>query len=257
MHWNFFFTLGLLPPFVAASQSALRVLPSHAALALLLAVTYQMALETTGLKAFMLAAPRTGLVSMNREGIFGFWGYWPSSWPGQDAGMYVLPRSLNPRSGSNGAIQRNTLLLTILVWSAIWSALYVLATDFRYGAGPDRVAPPGQPALRAVGRVLQHASDPGLLPHRHRLLPGLLQRRRRPGRAPRPRRRHQPRAARLQPQRPGPVPAGQRRHRPGQHGRGPRWTSRPSPPWPSCLAYAAAITAAAVGLDMCNISIKL
>ncbi len=135
VHWNFFFTLGLLPPFVAAFQSALKVVPSYATLALLLGILYQVALESTGLKAFILTAPRTDLLSMNREGIFSFCGYLAIFLAGQDAGMYVLPRSVNPRSGSNGAIQRNTLLLTMLVWSGIWTALYFLVTDYSYGAG--------------------------------------------------------------------------------------------------------------------------
>jgi phosphatidylinositol glycan class W len=38
VHWNFFFTLGLLPPFVAAFQSALRIVPSFAVLAIVLGV---------------------------------------------------------------------------------------------------------------------------------------------------------------------------------------------------------------------------
>jgi phosphatidylinositol glycan class W len=38
VHWNFFFTLGFLPPFVAIFQSALRFVPSYAALAILIGV---------------------------------------------------------------------------------------------------------------------------------------------------------------------------------------------------------------------------
>lgn len=134
VHWNFFFTLGLLPPFVAAFQSALKIIPSYAALAILLAVIYQVALESTDLKAYILTAPRTDLVSMNREGIFSFIGYLAIFLAGQDAGMYVLPRRLNARSDSKGSTQRITLLLTMTAWSCVWMALYFLSTTYGYGA---------------------------------------------------------------------------------------------------------------------------
>lgn len=135
VHWNFFFTLAFLPPFVAIFQSALNIIPSYAALAVIVGVIYQVVLESTELKAYILTAPRTDLFSKNREGIFSFIGYLAIFLAGQDTGMYVLPRSLNPRSGTSGKGQRTTLLMTMAVWSCTWSVLYFLVTDFRYGAG--------------------------------------------------------------------------------------------------------------------------
>ena len=135
VHWNFFFTLGLLPPFLAAAESVVSWVPSYAALALLISGTYQALLETTSLKAYILTAPRTDLISMNREGIFSFLGYLAIFLAGQDLGMLVMPRKLNPRSNANAGTQRNTLLLTIAVWTGIWSLLYVVATDYKYGFG--------------------------------------------------------------------------------------------------------------------------
>ncbi|KAF3764568.1 GPI-anchored wall transfer protein 1 [Cryphonectria parasitica EP155] len=135
VHWNFFFTLAFLPPFVALFQSALKIIPSYAALALILGVAYQVVLESTSLKAYILTAPRVDLLSRNREGVFSFLGYLAIFLTGQDTGMYVLPRKINPRSGSGGATQRTTLLMTLAVWCSIWSALYFLATDYNYGAG--------------------------------------------------------------------------------------------------------------------------
>ncbi|KAL8381336.1 hypothetical protein RB595_005546 [Gaeumannomyces hyphopodioides] len=124
VHWNFFFTLGLLPPSVAAAQSALRLVPSFAGLAVLLAVVYQVLLESTGLKAFILAAPRTDLVSMNREGIFSFLGYLAIFLAGMDAGMNVLPRSAG----------RRPLLVKLVSSTALWSALYLFTTSYSWGA---------------------------------------------------------------------------------------------------------------------------
>ncbi|KAG5984474.1 Glucosaminyl phosphatidylinositol (GlcN-PI) nositol acylation protein [Claviceps digitariae] len=135
VHWNFFFTLGLLPPFVATFQSVLSYIPSYAALALLVSGTYQVMLETTDLKAYMLTAPRRDLLSMNREGIFSFLGYLAIFLAGQDLGMFALSRSINPRSNVSAGTQRNTLLMTLAVWAAIWSTLYYLTTSYSLGLG--------------------------------------------------------------------------------------------------------------------------
>ncbi len=137
VHWNLFFTLALLPPFVALFRSALWVVPSYAGLALIIGVLYQILLETTSLKAYILGAPRTDLVSMNREGIFSFIGYLAIFLAGQDTGMFVLPRRVNPRSNSSDGSQRTTLLMTVAVWCLVWSVLYFFAVDYRYGAGLD------------------------------------------------------------------------------------------------------------------------
>ncbi|KAI0473898.1 GWT1-domain-containing protein [Xylariaceae sp. FL0804] len=146
VHWNFFFTLGLLPPFVALFQSALRFVPSFAALALLLGVLYQVVLESTPLKAFILVAPRTDLFSMNREGVCSFVGYLAIFLIGQDTGMFVLPRAIsNSTRGaaaataapSSPSAQRTRLLLTMGAWSVVWAALYLLTTSYSYGAALD------------------------------------------------------------------------------------------------------------------------
>ncbi|KAI1109415.1 GPI-anchored wall transfer protein 1 [Nemania sp. NC0429] len=137
VHWNFFFTLGLLPPFVAVSQSVLKVIPSYAALAIVLSVAYQAILESTSLKAFILTAPRTDLFSMNREGVCSFVGYLAIFLAGQDMGMFILPRSINPSSRSNNSAQRTALLSRMGVWAAAWSIFYFLSTNFKYGAGLD------------------------------------------------------------------------------------------------------------------------
>lgn len=131
VHWNFFFTLGFLPPFLALFQSALTLVPSYAALAILLGTAYQIALEMTRLKAFILIAPRTNLFSQNREGIFSFIGYLAIFLAGQATGLYIMPRSLT--SSSTGIKARKRLLLTLGAWSAIWTTLFMFTTAFKYG----------------------------------------------------------------------------------------------------------------------------
>ncbi|KAG5937616.1 Glucosaminyl phosphatidylinositol (GlcN-PI) nositol acylation protein [Claviceps pazoutovae] len=142
VHWNFFFTLGLLPPFVATFQAVLRYVPSYAALAFLLSAAYQVLLETTSLKAYVLTAPRQDLLSMNREGIFSFFGYLAIFLAGQDLGMFALPRSgSSSTSGSGGggnstaSLERKALLRTMAARAALWSTLYYLSTSYTLGLG--------------------------------------------------------------------------------------------------------------------------
>ncbi|KAH6692644.1 GWT1-domain-containing protein [Plectosphaerella plurivora] len=134
VHWNFFFTLAFLPPFVALFQSALRIVPSYAALALILAVGYQVLLESTDLKAYILTAPRVDLISANREGIFSLFGYLAIFLAGQDTGMYVLPRNF-ASSKAAPTNQRITLLMMMAVWCAVWTGLYFFTTNYTYGDG--------------------------------------------------------------------------------------------------------------------------
>ncbi|KAI0910361.1 GWT1-domain-containing protein [Ustulina deusta] len=136
VHWNFFFTLGFLPPFVAISQSVLKVIPSYASLAIILGIAYQLILEGTSLKAFILTAPRTDLFSMNREGVCSFVGYLAIFLAGQDMGMLILPRKINTNYHAN-ATQRTTLLVRMSAWTAAWTVFYFFATNFKYGAGLD------------------------------------------------------------------------------------------------------------------------
>ncbi|RWA11977.1 hypothetical protein EKO27_g3128 [Xylaria grammica] len=137
VHWNFFFTLGFLPPFVAICQSLLEVIPSYALLAVVLGIVHQTILETTSLKAFILTAPRIDLFSMNREGICSFVGYLAIFLAGQDMGMIALPRSIRPNQNSNNASQRTALLIRMSAWAVAWTVLYFLATNFKFGAGFD------------------------------------------------------------------------------------------------------------------------
>ena len=135
VHWNFFFTLAFLPPFVALFQSFFSIVPSYALLSLLLSIIYQVLLETTTLKAFVLTAHRTNLLSQNREGIFSFIGYLSIFLSGQATGMYALPRTLLPPSTQNptGRQERLTLLTRLTSWSIIWTVLFIATTNYPYG----------------------------------------------------------------------------------------------------------------------------
>jgi phosphatidylinositol glycan class W len=95
VHWNFFFTLGLLPPFVACFSSLFRLIKSYTFWSVSVAVLYQLILDFTSLKAFILVAPRTDLLSQNREGVFSFIGYLSIFLAGQSIGTIILPQDLS------------------------------------------------------------------------------------------------------------------------------------------------------------------
>ena len=135
VHWNFFFTLALLPPFVALFEFAFYLIPSFAAMAIAVAICYEVALEFTSLKAFILTAPRSDLLSKNREGIFSFFGYLAIFLSGQATGMYVIPRRVELPGTLKGLSRRKTLLLVLASWTCMWSLLYMLTAGYEYGLG--------------------------------------------------------------------------------------------------------------------------
>ncbi|GAA5847790.1 hypothetical protein JCM9279_006635 [Rhodotorula babjevae] len=94
VHWNFFFTLALLPVFgeAVARVAVARGWDVHAA-GLGVALLHEVLLRTTGLQSWALEAPRTGLVSQNKEGLTSFPGYLAIYLVGLATGLYVLPPS--------------------------------------------------------------------------------------------------------------------------------------------------------------------
>ena len=135
VHWNFFFTLGLLPPFVSLFQSFSAKSPTIVALlSLLLGCVYQTLLEFTELKAYILTAPRTDLLSQNREGVFSFSGYLAIYLAGQAVGLHVLARHPTGASAPDKAFaQRTRILIILMIWSLFWCFLFLITTSYSYG----------------------------------------------------------------------------------------------------------------------------
>jgi phosphatidylinositol glycan class W len=133
IHWNFFFTLGFLPPFVALFQAAFDLVPSYAVLSCALAAVYEIALDCTSLGSYILVAPRTNLLSKNREGIFSFIGYLAIFLAGQSLGSIALPRQQPlPKNASLGVLLRRTILGKLAIASLIWTVLFYFSTSY-YG----------------------------------------------------------------------------------------------------------------------------
>jgi glucosaminylphosphatidylinositol acyltransferase len=80
VHWNFFITLGLLPPFVTFLRLVKGKRLPYSVFAALIMGAYQWALIHApirgyqSLTAFIVSADRNDLFSQNREGIFSFLG---------------------------------------------------------------------------------------------------------------------------------------------------------------------------------------
>lgn len=135
VHWNFFFTLGFLPPFAALLQNAFDLVPSYAVLSCVLAGLYELCLDNTSLGAFILVAPRTDLLSKNREGIFSFIGYLAIFLAGQSLGSTALPRQQPlPKDATSTMKWRQTTLGRLALTSAMWTALFYFSTSY-YGLG--------------------------------------------------------------------------------------------------------------------------
>jgi phosphatidylinositol glycan class W len=133
VHWNFFFTLGFLPPFAALFQTAFEKVPSYAVLSFALAAVYEIALDWTSLGGYILIAPRTDIFSKNREGIFSFFGYLAIFLAGQSLGASALPRQqpLAKNATITTKLQQSTLGKLIMT-SALWTALFYFSVSY-YG----------------------------------------------------------------------------------------------------------------------------
>ena len=133
VHWNFFFTLALLPPSVALLSSIPLFTTLAAPVALVTACVYQVFLESTDLKAYILTSPRgTDFLSQNREGVFSFLGYLSIFLFGLGLGLQILPNK--HRSQKTSAWTRRCyLLLTILLWGLSSGALYTFTSSNKFG----------------------------------------------------------------------------------------------------------------------------
>ncbi|BGO98161.1 Glucosaminyl phosphatidylinositol (GlcN-PI) nositol acylation protein [Rhodotorula toruloides] len=92
VHWNFFFTLALLPVFGSALEGLAGKVDMHV-VGLAVGIVHQLALSWTPLQHWALEAPRTTIISQNKEGIVSFPGYLSIYLLGLATGLYTLPPS--------------------------------------------------------------------------------------------------------------------------------------------------------------------
>lgn len=90
VHWNFFFTLAIVRV-VASALLALFPVNCSGFLALIICGTYQVILETTDLKSFLIHnTERSGFLLANREGVFSVVGYIAIYMAGVHVGCYLM-----------------------------------------------------------------------------------------------------------------------------------------------------------------------
>ncbi|KAF2219465.1 GPI-anchored wall transfer protein 1 [Elsinoe ampelina] len=96
VHWNFFFTLAVIPPFVALFQPLLSLVPSYAIIGFVVSLVQQTFFTYSDLLSWVAFAPRDDLLSANKEGLVSIPGYLAIFLAGQSLGMDILPRDQDP-----------------------------------------------------------------------------------------------------------------------------------------------------------------
>ena len=135
VHWNFFFTLAFLGPLVAVVHSLFVLLPSYTFIALLITATHELALDLTNLTYFVVMAPRTDFISMNKEGVVSFAGYMAIFVAGIGTGLIALPRNEVNLSQIAGKWQfLHSTFGKLCVRTLLWIVLFELSTSY-FGLG--------------------------------------------------------------------------------------------------------------------------
>ncbi|KAG9293785.1 hypothetical protein G9A89_019123 [Geosiphon pyriformis] len=122
LHWNFFFTLGFLPIFVTICRTVQKYV-RFSLMGLGIALVYQQLLSRFGLEDFIHHAPRSNIISANKEGLCSFLGYLAIFLLALDTGHYILPpdpyyafrenrKSKNPK--------QKKLAMILFSWSSLW-----------------------------------------------------------------------------------------------------------------------------------------
>ncbi|AWP00419.1 putative phosphatidylinositol-glycan biosynthesis class W protein [Scophthalmus maximus] len=123
VHWNFFFTLAIVRV-VASTLLAILPVSQSWVCSLLISGIYQLTLETSGLKAFIVHNNdrEKDFLHANKEGIFSVVGYVAIYMAGVQVGLYVM----QPRSQVKEWLK---VLLNLLLGSVVlYAALYTCQT---------------------------------------------------------------------------------------------------------------------------------
>ncbi|EDR10435.1 uncharacterized protein LACBIDRAFT_152132, partial [Laccaria bicolor S238N-H82] len=176
-HWNFFITLALVPILQVLLHPMMIYLPVSL-LGVLIAVGQQSALSHFGLESYILTAPRTSIISANKEGIVSLSGYLAIHLLGLSAGTLVLPPSpsffrrrqqaladkLTKRrisdAGQWGEVSRRIVNLPYILWVAAFNTsfllLYLVVLDISPYVPSSQQQPP-------IDEVLEQGNPPQLL----------------------------------------------------------------------------------------------
>lgn len=128
VHWNFFFTLAVLPIVGVAARRIMAISRlGFTSLGLLLGIFHQLILSYAGVENYVLSdAPRNGLISANREGISSLAGYGVLYLFGLDTGCYVLPPHPNYLKKGRTEARAGKRAIVLASWGIVWWALVFL-----------------------------------------------------------------------------------------------------------------------------------
>ena len=100
----------------------------YAILAISIAGAYQIVLENTGLKSFILIGEREpwGFIGWNKEGLFSFIGYLAIFLAGMGTGGYLLPSNQDSTTRKSPI---GPLGFKLVAWSIFWIAAFLISWD--------------------------------------------------------------------------------------------------------------------------------
>ncbi|CAO3593690.1 unnamed protein product [Absidia cylindrospora] len=130
LHWNFFITLGCLPPFVALLPK--RHLVPWGYLGWMILATYQVLLWRYGLQTWVLEAPRMDLISANKEGIASLLGYLGIFLLGVDNGMVLFtepPPSSSSSKEKQPSVAVKLAVRCVLYWLSLAACYFLMDND--------------------------------------------------------------------------------------------------------------------------------
>ncbi|XP_030649000.1 phosphatidylinositol-glycan biosynthesis class W protein [Chanos chanos] len=118
VHWNFFFTLAIVRVMASAFLTVFPVRGSWL-LALLIGGLYQVALETTELKSFLVrSGERAGFLQANKEGLFSVVGYIAIYIASVQVGHYLMQVRTLVKDWIRAI--RNLLFGSFVLWMALY-----------------------------------------------------------------------------------------------------------------------------------------
>ncbi|KAG7798462.1 hypothetical protein KL944_004604 [Ogataea haglerorum] len=146
MHWNFFFTLSLIP-LVANSFAPIIDLLSPIVTGFIIMLLYEVVLTKYELLEYILNSKREGLIGMNKEGLFSLAGYLAIYLNGISLGYTILPlfptcKNLLRANGSKDECLSNrknraftvSPIKGLFILAALFHALYyIFDTCYIYG----------------------------------------------------------------------------------------------------------------------------
>lgn len=158
VHWNFFFTLGLLPLFGHLAEKAAPVLSFRTAgllctvrtfevglsgkpVVTMFLVVHQTLLAATPLQYWIFSTDRSNLISANKEGLVSMLGYAATYLLGCHTGTYALPPDpawLERKRDKpyTGVVKIGKLLNMLFSYSAVWWSAFACI----HFLGPDQLA---------------------------------------------------------------------------------------------------------------------